>query len=221
MSTAPGIAIGERLVRQPATPLELYRDDGPLARTLGAPLGRRVPLPPLPLALLGLAGPAAAIALEGDGASDGVIVAAVAWFVFWAAITSGRPHVDRFAWALPGVLRLGEYGCLIWIGVTVSESGAAAAFALIAALAFRHYDLVYRSRFQGKPPAAWLDVVAGGWDGRLVLVTALLLIGALPAGMFVLAAILAIVLVTECVVSWTRHSAAPVSVYEDEEDEGD
>jgi hypothetical protein len=202
-------------------PLSLYRDDGPLAKLLGAPLGRLVPLPPLPLGLVGIAGPVVAMALEGDDASHGLIAAAIAWLVLWGAITSGRPHTDRFAWVLPGLLRVGEYGSLLWIGVTVSESGAAAAFALIAALAFRHYDLVYRARFQGKPPATWLDVAAGGWDGRLVLVTVLLVADALPCGMFALAGVLGITFAVECVVSWTRHSAEQVSIYEDEEDEGD
>lgn len=221
MSTAPGIAIGERFARAPRTPLESYRDDGPLARLLGAAVGRFIPVPPLPLALIGLGGLLAVIAVEGDGASNGTVAAAIAWFILWAGISSGRPHTDRFAWALPGVVRVGEYGSLIWIGSTVGESSSAGAFALIAVLAFRHYDLVYRARFQGKPPAAWLDVLLGGWDGRLVLVTLLLAADALPAALFVLAGVLAVVLVTECVASWARQSAAPVSIYEDEEDEGD
>ena len=221
MSTAPAIALGERLARRPPTALEHYRDDGPLARILGSTVGRLIALPPLPLALVGLGGLLAAAAIEADGAGNGTVAAAVAWFVVWAGVSSGRPHADRFAWALPGVVRLGEYGALIWIGATVGESASAGAFALIAALALRHYDLVYRSRFQGKPPAAWLDVVAGGWDGRLVLVAALLAAGALPGALFVIAGVLGLVFVSECVISWTRHSAAPVSIYEDEEDEGD
>ena len=221
MSTAPAIAIAERAARRPGTQLELYRDDGPLARLAGAAAGRLVPLPPLLLALIGAAGLFALVAIEGDGASDGTIAAAVAWFVVWAGLSSGRPHTDRFAWALPAVLRLGEYGALIWIGATVGESASAGAFALIAALAFRHYDLVYRTRFQGRPPAAWLDLAAGGWDGRMLVVTLLLIAGALPAGLFALAGVFGAVFVSECVVSWTRHSAGPVSIYEDEEDEGD
>jgi hypothetical protein len=221
MSTAPGIAIAESAARRPTTQLEHYRDDGPAARLLGATAGLRIPLPPLPLALIGAAGLFAAVAVERGGASDGTIAAAVAWFVLWAGVSSGRPHSDRFAWALPAVMRLGEYGALIWIGATIGESASAGAFALIAALAFRHYDLVYRSRFQGRPPAAWLDVAAGGWDGRLIMVTLLLVAGALPAGLFVLAGVLGVVFVSECVASWAGHAVGAVSIYEDEEDEGD
>ena len=221
MSTAPGIAIAQHAGRRPATQLELYRDDGWVARLLGAAVGGRLPVPPLALALVGAAGLFATVAIEGGDASKGTIAAAVAWFVLWAGISTGRPHGDRFAWALPGVLRAGEYGSLIWIGATIGESGSAGAFALITALAFRHYDLVYRSRFQGRPPAAWLDVAAGGWDGRLVVVTLLLVAGALPGALFVVAAVFGVVFATECVASWKRHAAGPVSIYEDEEDEGD
>jgi len=221
VTTAPGIAIAEGAARRPPTQLELYRDDGWAARLLGATAGRRMALPPLPLALIGAAGLFAVVAIERDGASEGAVAAAVAWFVLWAGLSSGRPHSDRFAWALPAVLRLGEYGSLIWIGATIGESASAGALALAAALAFRHYDLVYRSRFQGRPPAAWLDVAAGGWDGRLIVVTLLLVAEALPAGLFVLAGVLGVVFGTECVASWARHSAGAVSIYEDEEDEGD
>jgi hypothetical protein len=220
MTTAPGIAITERLARRPATQLELYRDDGPVARLLGASAGRRIALPPLLVALIGAAGLFTVVAVERGDASHGAIAAAVAWFVLWAGLSSGRPHTDRWAWALPALLRLGEYGSLIWIGATIGESASAGAFALAAVLAFRHYDLVYRSRMQGRPPAAWIDVAAGGWDGRLIVVTLLLVAGALPAGLFVLAGVLSAVFVPECVSSWARHVGA-VSIYEDEEDEGD
>jgi len=221
MSIAPAITLAERVAPRPGTQLELYREDGPLVRLVGVALGRRIPVRPLVLAVIGAAGLFAAIAVEGDGASDGVVAAAVAWFVLWAGLSAGRPHTDEFAWALPGVLRIGEYGALIWIGAIVGESGSAAAFALIAALAFRHYDLVYRSRIQGTPPAAWLDVATGGWDARMPLAVALLALGAVPEAFFAIAAVLGLVLVADSVRSWARHTAAPVSVYEDEEDEGD
>jgi hypothetical protein len=137
-----------------------------------------------------------------------------------AGIASGRHHTDRFAWTVPGFLRVGEYAGLLWIGANAGDSGAAAAFALIAALTFRHYDLVYRQRFQGNAPPGWVQLVAGGWDGRLVVAWLLLVAGALPAGMFLLAGVLGSLFVAECVMSWVRLSAGPVSVYEDEEDEG-
>ena len=136
-------------------------------------------------------------------------------------LSSGRPHTDRFAWAVPGFLRVAEYGGLLWIAANAGDSSHAAAFALIAALAFHHYDLVYRPRFQGVAPPTWLGFAAGGWDGRLVLAWVLLAVDALPAGMFIMAGR-----------ARPRRSpssarfrgrgcrSAPLSVYEDEEDEG-
>jgi hypothetical protein len=219
MTAHTGVARLGTILREPPTPLEQYRDDGPLAQALGA-LGRAIRVPPFLLAGAGVAGLLALAAIEGDGASDAVVAAGVAWMVLLGGVSSGRPHVDRFAWSTPGFLRVGEYAGLIWIAANAGGASPAAAFALMCALAFRHYDLVYRPRFQGVPVPAWLQVLAGGWEGRLVVVWALLAAGALPIGLFVLAGVLGAVFVADCVMSWRRHSAAAGSVYEDEEDEG-
>jgi hypothetical protein len=48
----------------------------------------------------------------------------------------------------------------------------------------------------------------------------LLAAGALPAGMFILAGVLGVGFAVECGLSWRRLPAEPLSVYEDEEDEG-
>ena len=216
MSTATGIAGIGHTRREP---IEQYRDDGPIAQALGA-LGRVVRVPPFLLAGAGVAALVAVAAIEGDGASTATIGLTLAWLIVLGGIASGRPHTDRFAWSNPGLLRVGEYAALIWIGATAGGRSSAAAFALIAALAFRHYDLVYRPRFQGTPPPAWLQVAAGGWDGRLVVAWALLALDAMPTGMFVLAGLLGALFVADCVMSWVRHTSGAVSVYEDEEDEG-
>jgi predicted outer membrane lipoprotein len=219
MSAATGIAGVERARREPRTLLEQYRDDGLLADALGA-LGRIVRVPPFLLVAAGVAGLLALAASEGAGASDAVVAAGVAWLVLLGGISRGRPHSDRFAWSVPGLLRVGEYGALIWIASNAGGSSSAAAFALIAALAFHHYDIVYRPRFQGVAPPGWLRTAAGGWEGRLVLAVVLLAAGALPGAMFILAGLLGAVFVTECTLSWVRLSTRPVSVYDDEEDEG-
>ena len=199
--------------------LSRYRDDGLLSRALGT-AGRALPVPPILFVGAGVAGLLALAALEGDGASNGLVAAGIVWIVLLGGLSSGRPHTDRFAWAVPGFLRVGEYGGLLWIAASAGDSSHAAAFALIAALAFHHYDLVYRPRFQGVAPPAWLGFAAGGWEGRLVLAWALLAVDALPAGMFIMAGVLGLAFAVECGLSWTRLSAAPLSVYDDEEDEG-
>lgn len=199
--------------------IERYRDDGPIARVLGT-LGRALPVPPVLFVGAAMAGLIVLVATQGDGASDGLVAAGVAWVVLLAGLSSGRPHTDRFAWAVPGFLRVCEYGGLLWVAANAGDSSHAAAFALIAALVFHHYDLVYRPRFQGVAPPAFWNFVAGGWDGRLVLAWVLLAAGALPAGMFILAGLLGVGFAIECALSWARLSVEPLSVYDDEEDEG-
>jgi Family of unknown function (DUF5941) len=219
MSAATATAQSAASLRAGRAALKRYRDDGPLAEALGT-LGRALPGPPAVVAAVGVAGLVALAALEGDGASDALAAAGIGWFVLLAGLTSGMAHTDRFAWAVPGLLRVGEYGGLVWIAANAGDSSHAAAFALIAALAFRHYDLVYRPRFQGVAPPTWLAIASLGWDGRLVLLWGLLAAGALPAGMFILAGGLGVTFAVECALSWTRLSVTPLSVYEDEEEEG-
>jgi hypothetical protein len=87
-------------------------------------------------------------------------------------------------------------------------------------LTFRHYDVVYRLRHQGRTPPAWLDAVSLGWDGRLILGCVLLAAGALPAGYFVLAAILAVLFAAESVASWRNFERAQrPALYEDDEED--
>ncbi len=199
----------------------LFRDDGPLGRALGAALGRAVPLWPVALIALGLLPGLAAVVTEGDGASDGLAAACVAWLVLLGGIASGRPHTDRLRWLVPSLLRLGEYGGVLWLAAIAGRSSLPAAFALLGVVAFRQYDLVYRARTQGTTPPWWTTIVSLGWEGRLIVTWALLALGALPAGLYALAAILAVVLVGESVACWIRftRTVRADDVYEDEEDE--
>ena len=197
--------------------LEVYRDDGPLARALGAALGVSLPLPALALIAAGLVPLLLAIAVGGDDVPRGVAAAVVGWIVLTAGASSGRPHRDRLRWLVPSALRLGEYAGLLWLGALDSSVGVPSAFALIAVLAFRHYDLVYRLRQRGDTPPRWLNDASGGWDGRLLLAWVLLAAGALPAAFYVLAAMLGVLFVAESAASWAH--AAPAFL-EDEEDEG-
>lgn len=204
---------------EPPTQLERYRDDGPLARLLGGALGERIPLPSAVLELLGAVPLTILIAVEGDGASNAAVGGALAFFIALAALAAGRPHTDRVRWAAPPLLRLVEYAAILYMGALEGLSSQPAALALICAVAFRHYDLVYRFRHQGLTPPAWVALFALGWDGRLILCWVLLATGALPTGWFVLAALFAAVLVGESVASWLRFGRAEQpALYDDEED---
>jgi hypothetical protein len=197
------------------SPFVLARDDGPLARALAA-LGAAVPLPAALLVLLGAIPLFAAIVIDGAGASNGVVGAVLAWLVLAGAISRGRPHDDPLRWAVPPALRLGEYTAIVWLGALASGSGPAAAFALLAAVAFHQYDLFYRPRFLGAPPPSWVGDVAGGWEGRLIGAYVLLVAGALPAGLFA-AAVLGVLFAAESALAWSRaHGTGFAPGYVDE-----
>jgi hypothetical protein len=207
VALAPGASVA-------AGTLEAYRDDGPIALALGR-IG--VPAPASALVLAGVAVPAIALAVAGAGASWWFVGATVAWLVLLAGIACGRPLRDRMRWVVPPALRAAEYGALLWIGAVAGALPAA--FALLCAITFRHYDIVYRLRQRGEIPPRWLNRAAGGWDGRVLAALALGAAGALPEGFHIAAGLLAVVFAAESIHSWlTFGRAQQAPVYEDEEE---
>jgi predicted outer membrane lipoprotein len=200
-------------------PLTVYRDDGPIASALAAP-GRRLPVPGALPATAAAAILLAVVAIEGDTASDALTGITLAVAIVLGGLATGRAARSNFRWMVPPAIRLTEYAGLLWLGSLAGNSGVPAAFALIAAMAYRHYDLVYRLRHRGATPPRWLDLAALGWEGRLVLGYVVLLAGVLPTAFFILAGVYAVLFVAESVAAWTGAGARPQSVYEEEEDEG-
>jgi hypothetical protein len=203
---------------QEARELDSYRDDGLLARALGRMLGPRVPVAPVLLVLAGAAPVAAAIVV---GRADvGVAGVLVSWLVLCAGVSAGRPLADPLRWAVPPLVRAAEYATLIWLASLHGASALPAAYALLAVLAFRHYDGVYRLRHRAGAGLGWVQAVAGGWDGRVLAAFVLLAAGALPAGYYVAAALLGAAFVGDAAVGWIieGRTERPTD-YEDEEDE--
>ena len=202
-------------------PIPVYRDDGPLALALGRALGPVVKLPAPLLIALGLLGLVAAIVIGGEDVSLGVAGAVLAWVLLTLAAASGTPPRARIRWAEPPLMRATEYTALVWIAALEGPDAYPAAFALLAALTFRHYDLVYRLRHRGVVPARWVSRLSGGWDGRLIVAFVLLAAGALPVGYFVAAGVLGVAFVSEAVYGWLAIGRVQRPLeYEDEEDEG-
>jgi Family of unknown function (DUF5941) len=176
--------------------LVVYRDDGPLARALGA-AAAPLRLPPLMLILAGVL-PAALAAAAGP--SRPLAAAAICWLVLIAGLSGGRVGESRLCWAVPPALRAAEYASLLWLA---GSAHAAAAFALLAAIALHQYDLVYGLQYRGTAPTRWLSAATGGWDGRLLLACVLLLAGALGPGLFIAGALLALITVGQSVTGWS------------------
>jgi len=202
-------------------PIPVYRDDGPLALALGALAGPIARVPAVLLIAAGLLPLLAVAAFAGTDVSDAAAAGLIAWVVLAAGVSSGSRPRARVSWAEPPLLRATEYSALIWIAGLQGEDGYPAAFALLAALTFRHYDLVYRLRHRGVVPARWVSLLGGGWDGRLVGALLLLVLGALPAGYYVAAAVLGVAFVAEAAYGWLAVGRVQRPLeYEDEEDEG-
>jgi len=205
----------------PPDTLTVLRDDGPLARAAGRGLGRAVPLPAPALALLGVLPLLVLIAVTGGDASVPVAAAAVAWTILCLGAATGRPPDTRLRWVLPPLARLSEFAGLFWLAAIAGDSSIPAAYALVCAVAFRGYDLVYRLRQRGDTPARWVTLLSGGWDGRLLLGLLLLAAGALPAGFYIWAAVAAVAFVGEAVAGWAAAGRGQrPDAYDDEEDEG-
>jgi hypothetical protein len=213
--TAPPVALA------PPDPITVYRDDGPLSHALGRLLGGVLRLPGAGLLLLALLALVAAIAIGGGDTPRPVAAAVLALVVLLAGASSGSPPRPKIRWAEMPLLRGAEYVALVWIAALEGPDAYPAAFALLAALAFRHYDLVYRLRHRGTVPATWVSALSGGWDGRIVVGFLLLVAGALPAGYFVAAAVLGVAFVGEAAYGWLAVGRVQRPLeYDDEEDEG-
>ncbi|MGQ0632316.1 MAG: DUF5941 domain-containing protein [Sporichthyaceae bacterium] len=79
----------------------------------------------------------------------------------------------RFGWLLPGLVRAIEYTLVVVLVAAVDSAAVAAAFAYLAALAYHHYDTVYRWRHTGAGPPRWVFAAALGVEGRILALLAL------------------------------------------------
>ncbi|MFD8815782.1 DUF5941 domain-containing protein [Streptomyces sp. NPDC059627] len=184
-------------------------DNGPLAgfvsRTMRAPLGSPF--------LVALAGVAVLTVSLFSGVTWAPVVGA---FVY--ALASGqalaRPLKGALDWLVPPLFRAAEYGTVLILASKAGVNGALpAAFGLVAAVAYHHYDTVYRIRGDAGAPPAWLVRAVGGQEGRTLLVT--VLAAALTAAQFkvaltVLAVVVAGLVLVESIRFWVSAGAPAV-----------
>ncbi len=204
-----------------ASVLEFYRDDGPVAAAIGAATAGRLRAPAIALLFLAALPGLVAIVLAGDGAAHGVVAGAIAWAVLLGGLASGRPLDDRLRWMVPSALRVIEYAGLLWIASVAGASSLPAVFALLCAITYHHYDVVYGYRHRGVPLPRAAQAAGGGWDGRLLLALVLLLAGGLPAGFYLMAAAIAALFIGVSIAQWRHIGRSERPVYDDEEDEDD
>ena len=215
-----GSTLDAAAAAKPGT-LDAYRDDGPLAQAIGRLLGPALrTLPPAALVALGAVPLLAAAAVAGASAPWGLAAYAVAWAVLVAGASAGRTLRDPLRWAVPPLLRLLEYAGVLWLAAIAGALPAG--FALLCAVTFRHYDVVYRLRHRGAPPPAWLNRLALGWDGRLLAVLGLGAAGLAPTGLYALAGLYGVVFAGEAIAVWSvGRGRREADVYEDEEEDAE
>nr|MDT0660201.1 DUF5941 domain-containing protein [Micromonospora sp. DSM 115978] len=196
-----------RVAVMPGVDTALHRDDGPLARRLGATARRLAGRPgPLPFALLataaGIALLLAALA-EIPGLRWWVVAAVLVMLA--AALPASAPHDGALDWLVPAALRAAEYLFVISIDVAAGVPGQVT-FALLFVLALRHYDLTARLEKRERAP---LLVTAGlGWDGRVLLLAVPVVAGWAAAGTAVLAGYLFAILAIGAIAGWATSGTA-------------
>ncbi|WP_086770912.1 DUF5941 domain-containing protein [Streptomyces bobili] len=182
--------------------------------------------------LPGVARPTAAL----SAAAGAVMVTLGAWLwgpSWWVVLMAGayvllsaeavaRPLKGALDWLVPPVFRAAEYGMVLILAAKADVNGALpAAFGLVAAVAYHHYDTVYRIRGNAGAPPAWLVRAVGGQEGRTLLVA--VLAAALTARQFtvaltVLAVAIALVVIAESIRFWVAaHRAGAPSVHDEGE----
>lgn len=204
-----------------AAALAELADSGPLAEAaarLTAPVVRRAPVITVPG--LALAGAAALVATAW-------LAPAGTWWPFLAAafyaLTSGaaiaRPLNGALDWLVPPVFRAAEFLTVLALAARSGDSGVnsalPAAFGLVAAVAYHHYDTVYRIRGGAGAPPRLLVRAIGGHEGRVLAVTAAAALahgheGILLIAFSALAGVLALVVLAESIRFWVSSEAPAV-----------
>jgi hypothetical protein len=177
------------------------RDDGALARALGALVrGNLMPLPP---ALLGLAA-VSALALLGLHGLPGVLLIAPAVVMLLAAPGSAHPHTGRFDWLVPVLLLGAQCLYLTATGLAARVPGPVI-FALIAAIMLRYTDLAWPGRpvQLAKPRDADAEPAergtALGWEGRMLFAGLTAAMGVATVAYLALTAYLAVLICVKAV----------------------
>ncbi|WP_411076004.1 DUF5941 domain-containing protein [Streptomyces sp. cmx-4-7] len=191
-------------------------DSGPLAHIAGLLFGR-AGLHLLPGVVAALAGTGALIAaVLGRPFGDAGTVVAAGVYAIFAGAAVARPLKGALDWLVPPFFRAAEYTTVLVLAARSDSPGALpAAFGLVAAVAYHHYDTVYRIRGGTGAPPARLVRVTGGHEGRTLLVTVL---AALLAGrgddftlaLTALAAAVALVVLVESIRFWVSAGAPAV-----------
>jgi phosphatidylglycerophosphate synthase len=189
-------------------------DLGPLARGVasGLPSSWRTPV----AAVVGGVVPVVVALAVLLGLHPSWLLPAVLLLVVCLGLGLPAPVVGRLAWSVPSTLFAVEAAVVLLVQRALAPSAGGAAFLLVAAAAYRRYDVIYRTRDLGRPPSPWTAWVTLGVDGRLLVVAfAALWPGAFGTVILAVGAVIAVFVLVESTVSWAswlRAARGPVAV---------
>ncbi|SOE32197.1 Phosphatidylglycerophosphate synthase [Streptomyces sp. OK228] len=135
-------------------------------------------------------------------------------YVLLSALAVIRPLKGALDWLVPPFFRAAEYLTVLVLAAKADVNGALpAAFGLVAAVAYHHYDTVYRIRGNAGAPPHWLVRAIGGHEGRTLLVTvlaALLTAAQFKVALTALAVAVALLVLVESIRFWVSSGAPAV-----------
>ncbi|MFG2997813.1 DUF5941 domain-containing protein [Streptomyces sp. NPDC048340] len=192
-------------------------DTGPLGELIAGAL-RRLPSYTAPAFMAGGAGAVVALLAAAYTMPFGepwlLVFAGV--YVLAAGAAVAQPLKAPLDWLLPPLFRAAEYGTVLVLAAKADVPGALpAAFGLVAAVAYHHYDTVYRIRGGTGAPPHWLVRTIGGHEGRVLLTVGLAAVLAtraadFPVALTAVAVFVALVVLVESIRFWVSSGAPAV-----------
>lgn len=190
-------------------------DSGPPAELVAKAAPRKASSYLAPLsAALGAAAVLAGTAAAGFG--SWVPVGCAVLYAVLAGVAVAAPLKSPLDWLVPPLFRAAEYGTILILAAYAEMNGALpAAFGLVAAVAYHHYDTVYRIRGgTGAPPRRLVRAI-GGHEGRTVVVTAAAALlhdqnQGFTIALTALAAVIALAVLIESIRFWVSSGAPAV-----------
>lgn len=187
-------------------------DSGPVAQ-LAAAKAPRIPGAPVVAAVGALLLIAAALT---QPVGSGLVIGAAALYAVLSGLAVARPLKGALDWLVPPLFRVAEYCTVLILAARSDVDGALpAAFGLVAAVAYHHYDTVYRIKGGSGAPPQWLVRLIGGHEGRTLVVTVLAAVLAtrdtdFTLALTALAAAIALVVLVESIRFWVSSGAPAV-----------
>ncbi|MGW2840792.1 DUF5941 domain-containing protein [Streptomyces sp. NPDC001493] len=142
-------------------------------------------------------------------------VAAAGVYTLFAGLAVSRPLKGALDWLVPPFFRAAEYCTVLALAARSGVPHAVpAAFGLVAAVAYHHYDTVYRIRGGTGAPPQWLVRTVLGHEGRTLVVALFAAVlttrSSFTTALTALAAAVALVVTVESIRFWVSSSAPAV-----------